>query len=105
MDISIPVNGWEAVSGIGAFALMGWNLYVNAKWKAVIDALGRNNDDIEKLRLKLEIVEKDYLSHADHKEFRSEMLALIEKMNLALTGAIDKLSARLERFVEKQHEG
>lgn len=109
--MEIPLTGFEAMWGIGALALTGWNLYLGSEKRALqkeitnaSNASGKDSGqirrDLDRVQGKLDLIERQYWTRDDHKEFRLEVLALIEKMNGTLTAAIERLGERLDKVVE-----
>lgn len=102
MDLNIPLTGSEVVLGLAGFALTGWNLYVGSQKSAIEKEATELRKDHEKSVVRLEALEKMAFLRTEHKEFRIEIIALIDKMSLTFSTAIDKLSDRLEKFMEEE---
>lgn len=101
MAISVPVT-WDLLVWAGGFALLGWNLWINAEKRAFEKDFALIQAALSKAEGKIEMIEKAYLTREDHKEFKNEVLILIEKMGETLTLAIDKLGVRVEKIVEER---
>lgn len=102
MDINLPVTSGETLVAFAGFCLLGWNLFLQSQKKALDDRFKIGEERMKASEEKIAAIEKAAFTREDHKEFRSEVLQLIDKMSDSLTSAIEKLSDRLEKFMENR---
>lgn len=105
MDVNLPITPGEILYTLLGFCAMGWNYYLQAEKKAFNEKFKESADRCKALEDKVASIEKEGWTRDDHKEFRGEVLQLIDKMSDSLTTAIEKLSDRLEKFMSQERHG
>lgn len=101
MDITLPFSMGDAFWFLVGLGLTGWNLYLQLEKKTLTDSVSTASTAVEKLGTRLTNLERDAWTREDHKEFRAEVNATIEKMGEALTKSIEKLGDRLDKIAQR----
>lgn len=60
--------------------------------------------EIKEASLRLALVERDYISRADHAQFRSELMAAVKEIGSQVTHSLDGFRSTVDKVIERVND-